>query len=75
MLCHHLEKNYMMKLEDIPEKPKVFVRVLKKIFGEVGAEIVEALLMKDLYFNLGVKDCDDEASSLSDCFEKLKASS
>ncbi len=65
----------MMKLQDIPEKPKVFIRVLKKIFGEVGAEIVEALLLKDLYSNLGIKDCEDEANSLSDCIEKLKASS
>lgn len=72
-LCHRLEKGHMMKLEDIIEKPEVFVRVLKEIFGETGAEIVEALLLKDLYFKLGVKDCGDETSSLSDCFEKLKA--
>lgn len=46
---YHLEKNYSLKLEDIPEKPEVFSEAIKNIFGQEGANVIEAFLIKELF--------------------------
>ena len=68
----HLEEFYLLNREDIFDKPQVFAKVLTQIFGKTGAEIVEALLAKDMCTKLGIIDRDDEINSLVDCFDKLK---
>ena len=71
VLCHHLEESYSLKLEDVVEAPKIFVKAIKDVFGEIGAEVVETLLVKDLITKFGI-DNEEEINNLIDCFDKLK---
>jgi hypothetical protein len=69
---YHLEKSYLLKPEDIPEKPQVFAKAIKGIFGESGAEVIESLLVKDLLARLGVEGQGEESSNLVNWLDKLK---
>jgi len=71
---YHLRRGYLLKPEDILAKPEVFVEAIGEIFGARGAAVIEALLVKDLLARLGVESQKEEARSLADCFDRLKAS-
>jgi hypothetical protein len=49
---YHLEKCYILKHVDILEKPEVFSEAIEGMFGEVGAEVIEGLLVMDLLARL-----------------------
>jgi adenylyl- and sulfurtransferase ThiI len=69
---YHLQKKYLIKLEDIPEKPHTFAKAIKEIFGEPGAEIIETLLVRDLCTKFGIKGQRKETDKLADCMDLLK---
>ncbi len=69
---HYLQKGYLLKLEDIPEKPKTFARAIKEIFGETGAEVIEALLVKELCTKFRIEGRRKEIDKLADCMDELK---
>lgn len=60
---YHLEKRHLLKLEDIIEKPHTFSEAIKEMFGETGAEVIEALLVKDLCTKFRVEGQRKEAKS------------
>jgi len=48
----HLEKNFKIKKQDIPNKIDEFTNAIEKIFGN-GAKILEIQIMKHLYEKVG----------------------
>jgi rRNA pseudouridine-1189 N-methylase Emg1 (Nep1/Mra1 family) len=69
---YHLEKRYLLKLEDIVEKPQTFSKAIKEMFGETGAEAIETLLVKDLCTKFRIGGKRKETSKLVDCLDGLK---
>jgi len=53
VLYHHLEKGWLLKREEIPERLERFHEALHGILGD-GARIVESLIMKSISSELGV---------------------
>ena len=47
VLYDYIRKKYGMKLKDAVKNPKIFLKILRDIFG-VGAEKIEYLILKDL---------------------------
>ncbi len=68
---YYLEENYSLKLADIPEKPKVFSEALESIFGKVGAEVIEALLIRDISSKFEVTHQRKEGCDFSDYVNEL----
>ena len=56
-IYYHFNKNFKLQREDIPEKADKFCTALNAFFGP-GAEIIEKLIVKDLYqrLNLNYKE-------------------
>lgn len=50
-IYYHLKRKFQLEKENIPEAPEEFARALNSIFGP-GAEIIEELIVKDLYGRL-----------------------
>jgi hypothetical protein len=50
----HLERNWQLKREEIPEKVESFLEGLENIFGP-GSRVVERIIVKNLYTRLGLK--------------------
>jgi len=48
----HLEKNFTMKKQDIPNNIEEFTKAIEEIFGH-GAKILELQMMKHLYEKVG----------------------
>jgi len=48
----HLDKNFNIKREEIPERPEAFVQAIENIFG-LGASCLEVLIMQRLYEKIG----------------------
>ena len=47
-ICKHLEKNYDLKLEEIPSKLDVFSRALES-YLDSGATVIEEIILKNLH--------------------------
>jgi hypothetical protein len=53
-ICDYLERNYRLKLDDIPDKPEVFSKALES-YLDSGATVIERIILENLYSNSGVK--------------------
>ncbi|MCW4043946.1 MAG: hypothetical protein NWE94_00315 [Candidatus Bathyarchaeota archaeon] len=51
----HMEKSFNVKKQEIPRKTEAFAVAVEKIFG-VGANFLEALILKSLSKKAGLKD-------------------
>ena len=72
---YYLKKNYSLKLEDIPQKPKVFSKALESMFGKVAAEVVEACLINNLSSKFEITYQRKENYKFSDYVNELLHSS
>ena len=70
---YYLQKRFLLKLDDIPERPQAFTNAIKEIFGETGADIIEALLVKDLCEKFQI-NTPAKTNTLEDCLDELKIS-
>ncbi len=52
-IYYHLNKNFKLQKEDIPEEADKFCSALNAFFGP-GAEVIEKLIVKDLYQKLNL---------------------
>jgi len=52
-LLYHIEKNFGIRRQDIPEKLEAFHGALKRLLGE-GATVIDILITKKLYDRLGL---------------------
>lgn len=69
---YHLQQGYLLKFEDIPEKPQIFAKAIREIFGEAGADVIETLLVRNLCEKFGVKGQGKGADRLADCMDEIK---
>jgi hypothetical protein len=53
---HHLEENFSLELEGILKNPMMFTQGLKEMCGEMAADLIESLLVKDLSSRLGINE-------------------
>jgi len=59
VIYHHIERNYQVKREEIPEKIDAFRKALEGIFG-AAAKVVEKLIAKNLYSILGLNFTENQ---------------
>lgn len=52
-IYYHLKRKFQLERENIPEDPEEFALALSSIFGP-GAEIIEELIVKELYGKLNL---------------------
>lgn len=52
-ICKYLEKNYCLKLEEIPHRPDVFTEALESYLNS-GATVIEKIILEKLCSNSGV---------------------
>jgi hypothetical protein len=72
MLFFHLEKSYSIKRHEISQKPEAFAAGLEKIFG-AGALVLEKLIIKNLYSQLGLKFEDKRDYTIADFLKTMKS--
>jgi len=61
----HLQNMFSLKKENVPDRPEVLVKGLKKIFG-AGAKAIETWILKSLYQKLGAKYEEKKNSQFED---------
>ena len=50
-IYYHLDENFQLERENIPEEIEKFARALNAVFGS-GAELIEKFIVKELYRGL-----------------------
>jgi len=55
VIYYYLEKNFMLKREDIPKKPKKFLKGLDLMFGEQGKDLIEKWIVEKLKITFNLK--------------------
>ena len=70
VLIDHLKRNHHLLIEDIYERSEVFSAGLGEVLG-AGAKMLERLVLKDLYSNLGLDYREKEGYKLSDYLKEL----
>jgi hypothetical protein len=71
MVFFHLERSYLIKRLDIPEKPEALAAGLEKIFG-AGASVLQKLILESLYSKLGLKFEDKGDYTFAECVNHAK---
>ena len=67
-----IENNSHLKREEIAEKPEVFSAGLERLLGS-GAQVIEKLILKDLYSKLELKFAEKKGCEFSDYIKELKS--
>jgi hypothetical protein len=73
IIYNHLEKNYSLKREEIPEKLEIFIRGFEEFLSS-GAQVVEKIILKKVYSSFGFRRKIKEGYSFIDCLTELKKS-
>jgi len=71
MTFFHLEMSYQVKRDDIAKKTKDFATGLEKMFG-AGASVLEKIIVKNLYSQLGLKYKDKKDYTFADYLDDVK---
>lgn len=67
----HLEKNYSITKDQIPENIEAFTESLARMFG-AGAQVIERLILEDLQTQLGLKIEESRDSNFLNCLDKAR---
>jgi hypothetical protein len=59
----HVEKNFQVTKDEIPQTLEHFQLALEKIFG-IGSRYIEILIMKSLYTKIGRPQCMEKTEQL-----------
>lgn len=70
-ICKYLEKNYRLKLEEIPNKPDIFSKALES-YLDSGATVIESIILENLCSNSGVKLKTVEEKTFLERLSELK---
>jgi hypothetical protein len=70
-ILYHLEKDYSVTKEKIPERMEAFMEGLQSIFG-AGALVIERSISERLYSELGVKYEEKKRCRFVDCVKQAK---
>jgi hypothetical protein len=60
----HLEKGFNIQKQEIPSNVEAFALAVEKLFG-IGANFLEALILKGLYEKTGLKGKEDAFKGLT----------
>jgi hypothetical protein len=60
----HLERGFNIQKQEIPRKIEAFILAVEKIFG-IGANFLEALILKGLYEKTGLKGKEESFKGLT----------
>jgi len=71
VICDFLQNRCDLKPEEIAEKPEVFSSGLQKLLGS-GAQVLEKLILKNLYSKLELKIEEKKGYLFSDCIRELR---
>ena len=71
IIYNHLEINYSLKREEIPEKLEVFIRGLEEFLSS-GAHVVEKMVLKKVYLSFGFQYRIKEGYNFIDHVNELK---
>ncbi|NIR86523.1 hypothetical protein GWO13_02695 [Candidatus Bathyarchaeota archaeon] len=71
IIYSHLEKNYSLKPEEIPEKLEVFIRGLEEFLSS-GAQVVEKIILKKVYSSFGLPCRNKEGYNFIDHVTELR---
>lgn len=64
-IYYHLDKNFKIQKENIPEEAEKFASALNAIFGS-GATVIEKLIVKDLYQRLNLSFEEKKSFEIAD---------
>lgn len=64
-IYYHLDKNFKIQKEDIPEETDKFTTALDALFGS-GATVIEKLIVKDLYQRLNLSFEEKNSFEIAD---------
>jgi hypothetical protein len=67
-----LRKNFNLQKREIPHNPKRFEIAFRKMLGEKGSEVVEDLILKNLYTKLGFKHNGFNGEGFCEQLEKVR---
>lgn len=70
-IYYHLTKNFRIQKENIPEDAQEFSQALNHIFGP-GAEVIEKLIVKNLYSKLNLNFEEKARFEFVDCVNLAK---
>ena len=70
-ICKYLEKNYRLKLEEIPNKPDIFSKALES-YLDSGATVIESIILENLCSNSRVKLKTVEEKTFLERLSELK---
>ena len=70
-IYYHLEEQFQLKRNQIPNQLNKFQKAIEQIFGS-GARFLEILIMKNLYLKAGVTVSMEEKVSFIDYVKELK---
>jgi hypothetical protein len=73
VIYDYLMYNHHLKLEEFAEKPEVFSAGLEKLMGS-GAKVIEILVLKNFYSELGLEFEEKKAYEFSDYIKGLRKS-
>jgi len=71
ILLYHLEKDFSLRIEDIPEKPERFEYAMKDLFHE-SAHIIEEKIIEELYRRLDLNYRRVEGQGFAECIKEAK---
>jgi len=71
IIYNHLEKNYSLKRQEIPEKLEVFIGGLEEFLSS-GAQVVEKIILQKVYSSFGFQRQIKEGYSFIDYVTELK---
>lgn len=73
VIYDYLMNNHHLKLEEFAEKPEVFSAGLERLIGS-GAKVIEILVLKNFYSELGLKFEEKKAYAFPDYIKELRKS-
>ncbi len=71
ILYYHIENKYLLKPEDIPKKPELFIVALKSLLG-AGGVYIESLILKKVCKELGVPYESLKSSQFEDALKEIR---
>jgi len=71
IIYNHLEKNYSLEREKIPDKLEVFTRGLEDFLSS-GAQVIEKIILKKVYSSCGLQCQIKEGYSFIEYMTELK---
>jgi len=73
VVLYHLEKDFSLRIEDVPERPDRFEYAMKDLFRE-GASIIEERIIEELYRRIGLNYVRVRGYSFADYIKEAKKS-